>query len=61
MITITYESDWELRTAVMAGFPSSEEFREAIAMCMRLMEEYKPLRWLADNRKMKVIRQADQD
>ena len=61
VLTLTYEPEWELGTATMQGFLSSQEFREAVIMCAQLMEEKKPLRWLADNRKMKVIRQTDQE
>ena len=61
VITLTYEPEWELGTAAMQGFLSSQEFREAVMMCTQLMEDKKPLRWLADNRKMKAIRQADQE
>ncbi len=61
VVTITYDPEWKLGTAVWEGFLSSHEFREAVFMCLRLIEERKPLRWLGDNRKMKVIRQADQD
>lgn len=60
VVTITYDDDLQMGTAVWEGFLSSEEFREAITTCFRMIEEYKPLRWLGDNRKMKVIRQADQ-
>ncbi len=61
VVTITYDPEWKLGTAVWEGFLSSQEFREAVTMCLRLIEEYKPLRWLGDNRKMKVIRLADQE
>jgi hypothetical protein len=61
VVTITYEPEWELGTAQWQGFLSSAEFREAVTQCLQFLEEYKPLRWLGDNRKMKVIRQADQD
>ena len=61
VVTITYEPEWELGAAQWRGFLSSAEFREAVTKCLQLTEEYKPLRWLGDNRKMKVIRQADQD
>jgi hypothetical protein len=60
VITLNYEPEWQLGTATLEGFLSSEEFRQAIRMCAQLMEEKKPLRWLADNRQMKAIRQADQ-
>ncbi|RDC66163.1 STAS/SEC14 domain-containing protein [Adhaeribacter pallidiroseus] len=61
VVTIAYEPEWELGTAQWQGFLSSAEFRKAVTQCLQLIEEYKPLRWLGDNRKMKVIRQADQD
>jgi hypothetical protein len=61
VVTITYESEWKLGTAQWQGFLSSVEFREAVTKCLQLIEEFKLLRWLGDNRKMKVIRQADQD
>ncbi|KAA3440586.1 SpoIIAA family protein [Rufibacter hautae] len=58
--TLTYDHQHQLGIAQAVGFLNSEEFREATAMCVRLLEEHKPLRWLADNRRMKAIRQADQ-
>lgn len=60
VVTITYEEELQLGTAIWDGFLSSGEFREAITTCIHMIEEYKPLRWLGDNRKMKVIRKADQ-
>ena len=47
--------------AKCVGFLSSEEFREATIMSVRMMDKFKPLRWLADNRRMRAIRQADQE
>ncbi|WP_210462249.1 SpoIIAA family protein [Rufibacter roseolus] len=58
--TLLYDHTNQLGIAEAVGFLSSEEFREAVTMCVRLLEEHKPLRWLADNRQMKAIRQADQ-
>ncbi|MBC3540703.1 hypothetical protein ACFSC6_12505 [Rufibacter sediminis] len=46
--------------AVWNGFLNSQEFQEAASVCIALIEEKAPTRWLADNRKMKAIRQADQ-
>lgn len=60
VVTISYDEELQLGTAVWEGFLSSEEFREAITTCINLIEERKVLRWLGDNRKMRVIRQADQ-
>ncbi|GAB3525912.1 hypothetical protein GCM10027443_00510 [Pontibacter brevis] len=61
VVTISYDKELQLGTAVWEGFLSSAEFREAITTCIKMIEEYKPLRWLGDNRKMRVIRQADQE
>lgn len=60
-VTITYNDELQLGAAVWNGFLSSQEFREAIEVCLRMMDEYRPLRWLGDNRKLRAIRQADQD
>ncbi|MGV3586963.1 MAG: STAS/SEC14 domain-containing protein [Adhaeribacter sp.] len=59
--TITYDPEWELGTARIEGFLNSQEFREIILVGVKLIAEYKPLRWLSDNSKMKVIRQLDQE
>ncbi len=61
VVTISYEEDSKLGVAVWNGFLTSQEFREATSICLRMLEEYKPLRWLGDNRKMKVIRPVDQE
>ncbi|WP_205503626.1 hypothetical protein [Rufibacter psychrotolerans] len=61
VVTITYEEDLQLGTAVWNGFLNSQEFREAITNCTQLIEERKLLRWLGDNRKMKAIRPVDQE
>jgi len=60
-VTITYDDELLLGTAVWNGFLSNEGFREATQACMQLIEEKKLLRWLGDNRKLRAIRQADQD
>ncbi|MBJ6117709.1 STAS/SEC14 domain-containing protein [Pontibacter sp. BT310] len=61
VVTITYDEELQLGKAVWKGFLSSSEFREAIEICVQLMEEHKPLRWLGDNRKLRAIRKADQE
>ncbi|WP_192822702.1 STAS/SEC14 domain-containing protein [Rufibacter sp. LB8] len=60
-VTITYDEQQQLGIAEWNGFLNGQEFREAITACLQLMEEHKPLRWLGDNRKMKAMRQADQE
>ncbi|WP_242921931.1 STAS/SEC14 domain-containing protein [Pontibacter liquoris] len=59
--TLRYDSEHALGLVTTVGFLSSEEFREATIVAAQMMDEYKPLRWLADNRKMRAIRQADQE
>jgi hypothetical protein len=59
--TITYDDELLLGRASAYGFLSSNEFREVIEAALKVIEEYKPLRWIGDNRKLRAIRQADQD
>jgi hypothetical protein len=47
--------------AVWNGFVSGNIFHRACIACQDLMDERKVLYWLADNRKMKSIRAADQE
>jgi hypothetical protein len=61
VVTLTYDDELQLGIAVWDGFLKSQEFRDAVEVCLRMMEEYKPLRWLGDNRKLRAIRAADQD
>lgn len=61
VVTITYDENLQLGAAVWNGFLSSTEFREASETCLRLIEEHRPLRWLGDNRKLRAIRQTDQN
>ncbi|WP_210462207.1 MULTISPECIES: STAS/SEC14 domain-containing protein [Rufibacter] len=61
VVTITFEEELQLGTAVWSGFLNSQEFREAITNCIELIEGRKLLRWLGDNRQMKAIRPVDQE
>ena len=61
VITISYDLDQRMGIAVWNGFLNSLEFREAAEVCADLIEEHKLLLWLGDNRKLRAIRQADQD
>lgn len=60
-VTVSFDDELQMGTAVWDGFLSSGEFREAITICIQLIEERRLFRWLGDNRKMKVIRKADQE
>ncbi|ALI99132.1 STAS/SEC14 domain-containing protein [Rufibacter tibetensis] len=59
-LTLDYDQGQKTAYAVWNGFLNSQEFKEATLKCLQLMEEEGVVRWLADNRKMKAIRQADQ-
>lgn len=61
VVTVAYDDELSLGIATWDGFLSSSEFREAVEICLNLIDEHKPLRWLGDNRKLRAIRQADQD
>ncbi|MGV3586199.1 MAG: STAS/SEC14 domain-containing protein [Adhaeribacter sp.] len=60
-LALYYNRQHRTARAVWNGFLSGETLRQAIEQCTRLLEEEKPLYWLADNRKMKAIRQKDQE
>lgn len=59
--TLYHNKQQRLARAIWNGFLNTEEFRKASTTCLRLIEEQQTLSWLADNRKMKAIRQHDQD
>ena len=60
-LLLYYNRQSRTARAVWNGFLSGETLRHAVAQCTQLLEEEKPLNWLADNRKMKAIRQKDQE
>ncbi|GEO04271.1 hypothetical protein AAE02nite_19350 [Adhaeribacter aerolatus] len=59
-LTLYYNRQNKTARAVWNGFLSGETLRHAIEQCNQLLDEEKPTNWLADNRKMKAIRQKDQ-
>ena len=59
-VTIYYSEEKSLGGAVWSGFMNSEEFREAVWQCIKVTNEFQLTHWLADNRGLKAIRQADQ-
>ncbi|MHC2993011.1 hypothetical protein OB13_16025 [Pontibacter sp. HJ8] len=61
VVTVTYDAELQLGIATWNGFLSSTELREAAEVCLNLTHERQLLRWLGDNRKLRAIRQADQD
>ena len=60
-LTLFYSRQTRTARAVWNGFLSGETLRYAVAQCIRLLDGEKPINWLADNRKMKAIRQKDQE
>ncbi|MEJ8758353.1 hypothetical protein WG947_15170 [Pontibacter sp. H259] len=60
-VVITYDDELSLGVASAIGFLSGNDFREVVEACLHVIEEYKPLRWVGDNRKLRAIRKADQD
>jgi hypothetical protein len=70
METVYFESEYvtlyadpvrRMGRAVWNGFMSGEVFRSNVNTSLRLIEDKNPVIWLADNRKMKAIRQKDQE
>ena len=60
-LTLYYNRRSRTARAVWNGFLSSSILRNAIEHCLQLLEEEQPLNWLADNRKMRAIRQKDKE
>lgn len=60
-VCLYYDPAHRLARAVWNGFMSGEVFRSNVSTSLRLIEDKNPVTWLADNRKMKAIRQKDQD
>jgi hypothetical protein len=61
VVTVSYDLEKQLGMATWNGFLTTTQFREAVHISLDLMDEHKLLRWLGDNRKLRAIRQADQD
>ena len=60
-LTLYYQADRRLVRALWDGFLSGEEFRASALACTQVLQERAPLYWLADNRKLKAIREKDQE
>lgn len=59
-VKISFDEAQHLGVAEWNGFLSSKDYRENAVRCLELIEHYELKFWLGDNRKMKAIRQADQ-
>ncbi|MGV3503073.1 MAG: hypothetical protein ACO1O1_05160 [Adhaeribacter sp.] len=60
-LSLYFYAERRMVRALWDGFLSGDSFRSSALTCTQLLEEKAPLYWLADNRKMKAIRQKDQD
>ncbi|WP_026462357.1 STAS/SEC14 domain-containing protein [Adhaeribacter aquaticus] len=60
-VTIYYDAATRTGRGVWVGFLSNEDLREPVRQGLKLIAEEKPVKWLADNRKLKAIRQQDQE
>lgn len=58
-ISLYYDKAQRLGVAVWKGNVKGAEFREAVLLCLDLIDRYCLTRWLADDRKMKAIDPAD--
>lgn len=58
-ISLYYDSELRLGKAVWKGNVKGAELREAVLLCLYLIDRYSLKRWLADDRKMKGMDPAD--
>ncbi|QCR23923.1 hypothetical protein [Pontibacter sp. SGAir0037] len=59
-VSIYYDRALYVGKAVWAGDLVGSEFREAVLLCLDMIERHQLVGWLGDNRKMKTIQPADQ-
>ncbi|WP_181306756.1 hypothetical protein [Rufibacter sp. XAAS-G3-1] len=59
-LTLSFDEERLTAYAVWNGFLGTQQFQEASLKCIELVEEKGITRWFADNRKMKAIRQVNQ-
>ena len=60
-LQLYFNDETQMAKAVWVGFLGTAEIQTACAACLELLDQVRPYSWLADNRKMKAIRQQDQD
>lgn len=60
-LQLYFNDETLMARAVWVGFLGSSEIQKAGDACLQLLDNVTPLTWLADNRKMKAIRQQDQE
>ena len=59
-IRLRFDEELQLGVGEWKGFASSNEIRAAALRSLEFVNEYGISRWLSDRRKMKAIRQQDQ-
>ncbi|GAA4439160.1 hypothetical protein GCM10023188_35280 [Pontibacter saemangeumensis] len=58
-VSIYFDKDFRIGKAVWRGDLIGSEFREAVLLCLDLIDRHSLVGWLGDNRKMKSIRPDD--
>ena len=58
-VSLYYDKDHNLGSAVWSGNIKGAEFRESLLLCLDLIDRFGLTRWLADDRNMKAIDPAD--
>jgi hypothetical protein len=58
-VSIFYNKDLRLGKAIWQGDLIGSEFREAVLLCLDLIDRYALVGWLGDNRRMSFIRPSD--
>ena len=60
VIRVSYDEERKLGVSEWKGFVSSDELRATALRMLEFVNEYGITRWLSDRRKMRAIRQRDQ-
>ena len=58
-VSIYFDKDLRIGKAVWQGDLVGSEFREAVLLCLDLIDRHSLVGWLGDNRRMKSIRPDD--
>lgn len=58
-VSIYFDKDYRTGKAVWQGDLIGSEFREAVLLCLDLIDRHSLVGWLGDNRRMKSIRPDD--
>lgn len=58
-VSIYFDKDFKVGKAVWQGDLVGSEYREAVLLCLDLIDRHSLVGWLGDNRRMKSIRPDD--